>query len=43
MIVELFIGSPEKLAARLAVIIALPKTINDVIVAQKGHYIILYT
>lgn len=43
MIVEYYTGTPEQLAIRLAVIIALPKTLNDVIVCSKGVYIILYT
>lgn len=44
MTVEVFLGTPEALAARLVIIIAGPNVINFVIPShQKGVYIILYT
>lgn len=44
MTIEIFTGTPEALQVRLAAIVAMPATINDVITTHnRGTYIILWT
>jgi hypothetical protein len=40
---ELFQGTPALLKARIDAIIAMPKTINHVILLEKSWYLIIYS